>query len=541
MSEALPELTTSPVRLLAAVRVTTLALCAGLMGVTGTPDDPGLWIVGLAVAATIGSLPTPRVRYARGLQPVIETLVAALVISQAGPTPDALLPYLLAPAFAAGLLNGVAWAIGTAAAAQAFLTVAVVVGDQSVDVRDYLGTVGTWGLLSLAVGLLGAWVRRLQEQARGSVADPSYVAAYRLLSQLQIVSRHLSAGLDPVALGQALLQTVRSHIPYNEGAVLVRSPGGRLVPLAVEGAERIDWHTSVRGATILSDAWTTSEPLQQKGNLADGKTGHSVVLPLRFGVRMFGLLAMETSEGPVAPDALLAAMRATNESALPLETALLFADIRSIATTEERRRLAREIHDGIAQELASLGYIVDDLTARARFLPELEQDLKGLRGEVTRLVSELRFSIFDLRSEVASAGLGTTLAEYVRQVGAGSKLTVHLVLDESPSRLRTDTEAELLRIAQEAVTNARKHAGASNLWVTCRVAPPSALLRVEDDGRGLGTARNDSYGMEIMSERAKRIGAELRVAPRDEGGTLVEVSLGPQLSPWLTAEHELEG
>lgn len=518
-----------------------LALCAGLLGIAGVPDRPYLWISGLALAALIGSLPTPPVRYARGLQPVAEAVIAALVISRAGPTPDALLPYLLAPAFAAGLLNGVLWAITTAAAAESVITTVAIVSNEQVDIRDYLGTIGTWALLSLAVGLLGAWVRRLLAQAHDSVADPSYVAAYRLLSQLQIVSRHLSAGLDPVALGQGLLQNVRSHIPYTEGAVLVRSPGGRLVPLAVEGTERVDWHTSEHGAPILSDAWATSEPLQQKGNLTDGRSGHTVVLPLRFGVRMFGLLALETADGPVASDALHDALQVTNEAALPLETALLFADIRSIATTEERRRLAREIHDGIAQELASLGYVVDDLTARSRYLPELEHDLKDLRSQLTRLVSELRFSIFDLRSEVASAGLGTTLAEYVRQVGAGSKLTVHLVLDESPSRLRTETEAELLRIAQEAVTNARKHAGAGNLWVTCRVAPPSALLRVEDDGRGLGTARNDSYGMEIMSERAKRIGAALRVAPREAGGTLVEVSLGPQLTPWLTAEHELEG
>ena len=81
-------------------------------------------------------------------------------------------------------------------------------------------------------------------------------------------------------------------------------------------------------------------------------------------------------------------------------------------------------------------------------------------------------------------GLGTALSDYVRQVGASSGLTVHLVLDESPMRLPIDAETELLRIAQEAVTNARKHANAANLWVTCRIEPPSAYLAVEDDGGG---------------------------------------------------------
>ncbi len=123
-------------------------------------------------------------------------------------------------------------------------------------------------------------------------------------------------------------------------------------------------------------------------------------------------------------------------------------------------------------------------------------------------------------------GLGAALSDYARQVGATSPLTVHLVLDESPSRLRSDTEAELLRIAQEAITNVRKHARAGNLWVTCRIAPPAALLRVEDDGSGLREGRSDSYGLEIMRERASRIGAELTVGPRDGGGTVVDVVIG---------------
>jgi signal transduction histidine kinase len=125
-----------------------------------------------------------------------------------------------------------------------------------------------------------------------------------------------------------------------------------------------------------------------------------------------------------------------------------------------------------------------------------------------------------------TVGLGTAISDYVRQVGAGSNFTVHLVPDEAPMRLPIDAETELLRIAQEAVTNARKHADAENLWVTCRVDPPTALLRVEDDGKGLGRPRNDSFGLEVMRERAARIGAQLSVSRREQGGTAVEVTLG---------------
>jgi signal transduction histidine kinase len=102
---------------------------------------------------------------------------------------------------------------------------------------------------------------------------------------------------------------------------------------------------------------------------------------------------------------------------------------------------------------------------------------------------------------------------------------VHLSLSEGASRLPAETEAELLRIAQEAVTNCRRHAGAQNIWVTLEVSPPSAVLRVEDDGRGLGRSRTDSYGLAIMRERARRLRTSLRVESREPQGTLVEVRL----------------
>jgi signal transduction histidine kinase len=131
----------------------------------------------------------------------------------------------------------------------------------------------------------------------------------------------------------------------------------------------------------------------------------------------------------------------------------------------------------------------------------------------------------------STTGLGTALSDYVRQVGAGSGLTVHLVLDESPIRLPIDAETELLRIAQEAITNARKHANAQHLWVTCQVDPPRATLRVEDDGDGLGVPRPDSFGLEVMRERAQRIGAQLTVSNREGGGTAVSVTVGPARIP----------
>ncbi|MFM7597841.1 MAG: sensor histidine kinase, partial [Actinomycetota bacterium] len=100
-------------------------------------------------------------------------------------------------------------------------------------------------------------------------------------------------------------------------------------------------------------------------------------------------------------------------------------------------------------------------------------------------------------------------------------------LDEDETRLPPGVAPEILRIAQEAVANARRHSQARTLWVTYRVTEGGAFLRVADDGRGIpeGRGRPDSFGLQIMRERAARIGASLTVKRRSPNGTVVELSL----------------
>jgi signal transduction histidine kinase len=215
-------------------------------------------------------------------------------------------------------------------------------------------------------------------------------------------------------------------------------------------------------------------------------------------------------------------------AALRLEAALLFDEVRSLATSEERQRLAREIHDGVAQELVMVGYGIDNAIAALPDTDSAAEELRVLRAEVTRVITELRLSLFELRSEVdRHGGIGAAIGEYARTVGSSARLRVHLSLDESTARLPAAIEAELLRIAQEAITNARKHAGAENLWVTCEVDPPYAQIEVSDDGHGIGDQPVEGrYGLAIMAERAERIRGRLEIRPRVPNGTTVAVVLG---------------
>ena len=488
------------------------------------------WLIAFASATVAFSLRPPGGRW-QLVALVGESALIAVAVAGTGGSDSPLLPYLLAPAFQSGTVAGIPGAVGTPAAAAAVLGVAravVSVGDR---VGDYTIASVEWVLLALAVGLIAVWARRLRLTVAVPPAGDNYVAAYRLLSQLRTVARQLSAGLDAAALAQALLNDLRGLVTYDNAAVFVRASGDRLLPLVHASSDSINWSADVSDDSPFAEAWMAQQPLSRARVLSADMTGPgaSAVLPLRIGVRTFGLVAMEwRGASALGPGELERAQRLVDEVALRLETALLFNEIREIATVEERRRIAREIHDGIAQELASWGYLIDGMAAQSRGTP-IEEELAGLRRELTRIISEIRLSIFDLRSEVDQyGGLGAALSEYVRSVGTSSRMTVHLSLDEGPARLPVDVEAELLRIAQEAITNARKHARAENLWVECRVDPPRAQLRVEDDGVGLQAGREDSFGIEIMRERAARLRAGLEITPRDPRGTVVQVVIGEQ-------------
>ncbi len=550
---------TEPRNLVFAVRLTLLGFCLVVAALDAHPRRTVAGALVIVGAAAIAYLPA-RSPVVRRLLPTLEACIAAIAIVAPPADRSGLLPYLLAPAFAAGLLYGLVPAVIASGLSAFVLLTGHLIGHNPSPLHTFAANSSQWVLLALAVGVLAAWIRRLAADSALSDQNRSYESAYELLSQLRTVSRQLAGGLDPVSLAQGLLQGLRAQLPYDRGAVFIRAEGGRLVPLALEGASFVDWDTSLAEDTPLGKAWRSATPTHAPQSLSGGGTpgqlaaGRHTVLPLRMGSRTIGLVALETRRSaatnragfvapPTDPRLMAPAMELVDETALRLETAMLFGEVRSIATSEERRRLAREIHDGVAQELASLGYAVDDLVAQAADMSGrtaehasttaggpgnlIADDLRMLRKEITRIVSELRLSIFDLRSEVqAQVGLGGALSDYVRAVSVGTTFSVHVTLDEAPDRLPIAAEAELLRIAQEAITNARKHAEAEHLWVTCRVDPPFAHLRIEDDGHGMGTGRHDSFGLEVMRERAARLGAELTIGARKPHGTFVEVVLG---------------
>ena len=526
-----------------AARVILLVLVASLSVYATEQASYALWAVLLAVAAVPAVLaPQHRVigPLTRFAEVIITGLAADAVVTHAaqgnelfrgGGAAGAVLPYLLIPVVAAALYRrrletGIL--LGTATA----LLVSLAVFDVRLDRGAYLVVTFEWLLFSaLAAAVTDAMQRTIQD--RRDRPQP-YAEATRLLTQLRSVARQLpGATLDPGGLAEHLIEEVRTVARVDRGAVLSAGGGSRLVVIAQMGVDHIDWETGLDSDSAIADAWASQQPQTVNRSQARSRPGGEVcalVVPLVAGVRTVGLLAVEADTLGAYPPGIAARISGlAAPAALRLEAALLFDEVRSLATNEERQRLAREIHDGVAQELVMVGYGIDNALA---VMPEeagdASNELRVLRNEVTRVITELRLSLFELRSEVdRHGGLTAAIAEYARTVGASAGLRVHMSLDESTARLPTAVEAELLRIAQEAITNARKHAGAANLWVTCAVDPPFAQIEVSDDGQGITDQRPEGrYGLAIMAERAERIRGRLEITPRNPNGTRVAVLLG---------------
>lgn len=512
-------------------RLPLLLLSLTLAAVTNGPSSGPLLPMALTLAAIAAAL-APDSGAVGQLLRAGEAVVWAATVVGSGTIESPYLTYLLAPALVGGLVEGLRAAVLVPGAAATTLLLLNWLISSGPDLRSFSAAAAQWVLLAAAVGVVGAWIQRLQRPAQEDLLQVQQ-AAHRLLVQLRTVARRLPGTLDPATTAEALLHELRRRLPVDEGWVLVLSGSERLRPLASIGDAVLGWDVSLTADSALADAWVSQQPELRDGGhrrpAGPSSGGTGLAVPLALGPSVFGIVAIESrrkwaySAGDVE-----VATRCVQDVALALDTGLLFDEIRAGATAEERLRLSREIHDGVAQELASIGYALDGLAADAREGP-LGSELAALRGEVTRVVTELRLSLFDMRSGVdLHAGLGAALSEHVRRVGAASGLTVHLTLSEGSLRLLPQAEAELLRIAQEAIANASKHSAAHNLWVRCDIEPPNALLVVEDDGQGIaGTPAPDSYGLTVMVERAARIGARLDIGPGPGGlGARISVALG---------------
>lgn len=210
------------------------------------------------------------------------------------------------------------------------------------------------------------------------------------------------------------------------------------------------------------------------------------------------------------------------------------AEARRLSILEERGSLAHELHDSLAQTLASLRFQVRMLQDALDPVPVPEaarHDLARVRNGLDEAHTELRELLATFRATLDRQGLVPALEKLVSRLGRETGAHVLFQNECRPIDLSATQELQILRIVQESLANIRKHAEAHTVRVLLTREPGGGYrVLIEDDGVGFqvpdtGDRGGDHLGLSIMDERARRIGAELRIESEPQEGTRVELLL----------------
>jgi signal transduction histidine kinase len=315
--------------------------------------------------------------------------------------------------------------------------------------------------------------------------------------------------------------------------------GGRPDPVGVvsslgdefrRGGGPQQWLDALRASVDLPWA-ALHQDVEHRADEVVATSGHPVeqvtTIALYAGDEHVGDLVVGLPEHhrelPRATDAVLRLV--AGPLARALQSARLAAQLQEsrrlvvLAAEEERRRLRRDLHDGLGPVLAGVGYTADAarnvLDARpersAELLSVLREDVGGAIAEVRRLVHDLRPAVLDQLGLVAAV---RQQAERVTQDGAGPAVTVEA---GTVGTLPAAVELAAYRVVSEAVLNVVRHAGARRVRVTVRREDGTLELLVADDGRS-GAAWGPGVGLTSMRERLAQLGGTLEAGATPDGG-----------------------
>jgi signal transduction histidine kinase len=485
--------------------------CAAL----GLVQDVPLVVAGSAVVALAELTRTRSWRLATYVQVI--TTVSLVVLT--GSHASAALPLLLLPVFRAGDLGRLRDVYLVSTTTGVLLAIGWLSLPPSPVPRQSVLTQGAvWLGLAIGLGALQCLSLLLQERRETTGTDLAAQEATYLVHRLEELVRRLPHGLHAPAVADELLEGVLAAAPGDRAVVLVRRDDDIASPLVVRGSDRVPWRDPVRSAGPPSTAWRTRVTVTDvRPPDANGRRHGSSMLCLPLlGADdvLLGLVVVDRlSATPFDPATVAAAEQAAARLTPHLQAALMFSELQMVASIAERERLAREMHDGIAQDLVALAFSLDVLGRQLHATStDAEKAVSDVRAELTRMVRDIRFSISDLRSSVRpERGVGAALSSQVQSLAASTGLTVHLSLRESTFRLPAQLEAALLRAAQSMLHDIRADATVTEIWLSLDVEPPRAELVIRHDGAA-ASHLSDELSMYL---------AQLGVAAREGPGELL--------------------
>ena len=262
--------------------------------------------------------------------------------------------------------------------------------------------------------------------------------------------------------------------------------------------------------------------------LAGGLKYHASIV-LRFGDRQLGILNLSRADWRALEDGELALLAALgSQIGLALERSRLSRVENAVARTDERARLAREIHDTLAQELTGISLALEGSLRALERDPALARDrIEEALAVARRSLDDARDAVLTLRSDpLGGRTLSSALGSMARKFASEHGVIVRFS-DETAVALPYVVECEFFRIAGEALENVRKHARAHRVDVVLRADDAAATLSIDDDGRGLRepAASAGHYGIVGIRERAHALGGTLSLAASERGGARVAVTV----------------
>lgn len=380
-------------------------------------------------------------------------------------------------------------------------------------------TRGLAGALLIVAGLVATGRRRER------VRRPLLVLW--LPSLLAMAAVFLAAGM-PERLPELVAQPGIAQLRSRPTAPLM--PGTAPLLIVVEALLALGY---LYAAALSYQAW------QRNGRGTDGVLSVGLTLAA-FSQVLFAVHPGTYSSMVTAGDLLRVAFYATLLATLAVEVR---GDIRALraahdelsrlreaelirAAAEERAHLARELHDGMSQEL----WYAKLKQGRLMALPEVVGTARELAGEVAAAIesalAEARQAILALRP-AEGGSFAEVVQRYVADFSDRFGIAAECRCEAAADRLSPRAQAELLRIVQEALANVRKHADATLVRVELTETGDALELRVTDNGRGFATERvgRAGYGLSSMEQRAAIIGGSLTIDSREQDGTRVLVQM----------------
>lgn len=351
------------------------------------------------------------------------------------------------------------------------------------------------------------------------------------LNQLQAVRR--KTDLD--GLLSDFLENARDTLKADFALVLVTATGTDPLPLTLTLGDKPALARSFIDG-VLEGVLASGEPVLMGDVSGDAQSPQSLgsllaaPLVLQDGKVLGGVLVGNLRPRNFARRHLLLLRTLAGQLALIIQNVNLMAELEYKAMMAERNRLAREIHDGLAQTLGFLKLQTAQMknTLSHGDMERLQQTLDLSYQTLSEAYLDARQAIDSLRINPVREGMLGWLEQTVVEFQENSGFEVALSVEDCGAELAPEIQAQLLRIVQEALNNIRKHSGAGKAWVACYANGADMFIEVRDEGVGFtpedvpGTSR---YGLQGMRERAELIGAEFQVISCPKDGTTVRVRL----------------